>query len=120
MRSPLLAVSLFVLMSGPVLAQDKALPDPGPPPEVEPSELPPKVLDSDARIEPMVTITTDESGQITEEYSQNGTVYMVKVTPKNGVTYYLFDNDGDGSLETRWTETQGLIKPVYYKIKEWK
>jgi len=99
-------------------ADPAALPDPGPPPEEAP--IPPKRQDSGSRAAPTVTITTEEDGQITEEYRLNGSVYMVKVTPKNGIAYYLFDGDGDGSLETKWTEVQGVVKPVYYKIKEWK
>jgi len=116
-----LPLALLLLATAGVRAQDQALPDPGPPPDA-PADvpLPPKELDSSARLEPTVTISTDESGQVIEEYRVQGAVYMVKVTPTTGVPYYLFDSDGDGSLETRWTEVQGVVDPVYYPIKEWK
>ncbi|MEW5009913.1 MAG: DUF2782 domain-containing protein, partial [Cycloclasticus sp.] len=35
------------------------------------------------------------------EYSVNGRVYMVKISPANAPAYYLVDSDGDGDLETR-------------------
>ncbi len=78
--------------------------------------LPPKVQDE--QIEPTVTIR-DEEGKRIEEYSRNGVVYMVKVTPEKGVPYYYIDSDGDGNLETSPTHDLEQVKPVYWKIKEW-
>ena len=56
-----------------------------------------------------------------EEYSFNGQVYMVKITPRGGVPYYYIDTDGDGKLELD-VDKQALnpVQPVYWKIKEWK
>lgn len=93
------------------------------PPEIPPAEayedvpIPPKVQDE--QIEPTVTIR-EEEGERIEEYSYNGRVYMVKVTPSVGPPYYFIDSDGDGNLETAPTN-EGLdpVKPVYWKIKEW-
>lgn len=91
------------------------------PPEIPPEDaaeqpLPPKVQDE--QVEPTVTIR-DEEGKRIEEYSRNGQVYMVKVTPENGVPYYYIDSDGDGRLETSPTKDLEQVKPVYWKVKEW-
>lgn len=55
----------------------------------------------------------DESVQ---EYWRGGQVYMVVVTPKNGVPYsYMLDPQG------RWVDEHGQrpVRPVMYKILEW-
>lgn len=38
---------------------------------------------------------------VIEEYSINGRVRYVKITPSSGSPYYMVDTDGDGVLETR-------------------
>jgi hypothetical protein len=86
----------------------------------EPKEdvpIPPKVQQE--QIEPTVRIIEEEERTI-EEYTSNGTVYMVKITPKKGVPYYYIDTDGDGKLELDPSQ-QALnpVQPVYWKIKEW-
>ena len=93
------------------------------PPEIPPAgsyeepPIPPKVQEE--QIEPEVTIR-EEEGQRVEEYSYNGRVYMVKITPVGGIAYYYIDTDGDGRLETT-PGPDGLepVRPVYWKIKEW-
>ncbi len=81
--------------------------------------LPPKARTSQEMV-PAVRITTDDEGRIIEEYSTNGSIYMVKVTPKVGPPYYLIDEDGDGEMETRNFESDNGIKPVHWKLLEWK
>lgn len=83
-----------------------------------PPPLPPKKVPTDDLSIPTVTIRR-EAGQIVEEYRLNGALTMIRVTPKRGLVYYLIDTTGDGDLETKWYETEGGIKPVYYKIFEW-
>ena len=115
------ALGLAVLLPGLALAQEPADNPLERPPEI-PSEniaeqpLPPKVQDE--QLEPVVTIR-DEEGKRIEEYSRNGQVYMVKVTPENGVPYYYIDSDGDGRLETAPTKDLEQVRPVYWKVKEW-
>ena len=71
-------------------------------------------------IEPTVTIREEEGRRI-EEYRLNGQVYMVKVTPEGGITYYYVDADGDGRLELDIDQRAlNPVQPVYWKIKEWK
>ena len=91
------------------------------PPEIPPIDapekpLPPKVQDE--QLEPTVTIREEEN-QTVEEYRYNGVVYMVKVTPKVGIPYYLVDSDGDGNLETTPDKGIAPVQPVHWKIKEW-
>jgi len=91
------------------------------PPEIPPIDapeqpLPPKVQDE--QIEPTVTIREEDEQRI-EEYSLNGQVYMVKITPKVGVPYYYIDTDGDGNLETAPSKGLEPVHPVYWKVKEW-
>ncbi|MEM9530827.1 MAG: DUF2782 domain-containing protein [Pseudomonadota bacterium] len=80
--------------------------------------IPPKARSSDELL-PAVRITTGDDGQIVEEYSVNGRVYMVKVTPTKGPAYYLFDVDGDGELDARDFESDNGLRPVNWKILEW-
>ncbi|MBT8039564.1 MAG: DUF2782 domain-containing protein [Xanthomonadales bacterium] len=79
--------------------------------------IPPKIQEE--QIEPTVRIIDEEDRRI-EEYSRNGQVYMVKVTPAKGPAYYYIDTNGDGKLELD-PDQQALnpVQPVYWKIKEW-
>lgn len=118
---PILTLSLLFAL--PANAQETAQSNSNPTPEPidvpPPPPLPPKALPADDLSIPTVTIRR-EDGQIVEEYRINGALTMVKVTPKRGPVYYLMDTTGDGDLETKWYENEGGIKPVYYKIFEWK
>lgn len=68
----------------------------------EPPDLPDPVQSGEA-IEPEVTIIQREDSRI-EEYRVNGQLYMVKVMPNVGPSYYLLDRDGDGHLESNLNE----------------
>ena len=112
------ATSLIFALT-PVMAQEDLEKPPKIPQTVVPQEpLPPKVQDE--QLEPTVTIREEEDRRI-EEYRLNGRIYMIKVTPKNGVPFYYIDTDGDGQLELDMDQ-QALnpVQPVHWKIKEWK
>ncbi len=96
--------------------QDTNNNDPAAPPPIPP--IPPKVTGEE--IEPSVVITEREGERI-EEYSQNGRVYMVKITPIKGPAYYYMDEDGDGQLELSESDRvkNGPVRPVFWKLKEW-
>ena len=80
-------------------------------------ELPPKIAGPDAPA-PQVTIRTDaDSGDVVEEYRQNGVVYMVRVRPQRGPAYLLLDTNGDGRLDA--TDGEGPVRPVYWTLYEW-
>lgn len=124
-----LALVLILLIASGAAAQDDdsgedpAAPPPLPPPSANAAEndgidIPPKVQDE--QLEPEVRIHEDEEGNLVEEYRQDGRVYMVKVTPKDGPPYYYFDDDGDGQLELRESDAAAWpVKPIYWKVKEW-
>jgi len=108
-------VMLFV--PAPLAAQeDLEKPPEIPPIDAQEQPLPPKVQDE--QVEPTVTIREAEEGRV-EEYSLNGQVYMVKITPKVGPPYYYIDTDGDGNLETSPSKGLEPVRPVYWKVKEW-
>ena len=114
-----LAAALLLTGLAPVQAQeDLEKPPPIPPEDAQDVPIPPKVPQE--QIEPTVTIREEEE-RLIEEYSFNGQVYMVKITPRGGVPYYYIDTDGDGKLELD-VDKQALnpVQPVYWKIKEWK
>ncbi|HIF50653.1 MAG TPA: DUF2782 domain-containing protein [Thiotrichaceae bacterium] len=68
-------------------------------PVPEPPELP-DPLETGENIEPVITIIHKDDAVI-EEYSVNGVVYMVKITPVVGPSYYMVDDNGDGNLTSR-------------------
>lgn len=89
--------------------KDLAAPPPIPP-------IQPKIVDEEP--EPSVLISERE-GERVEEYSRDGRVYMVKITPANGLPYYYMDEDGDGQLEIQDSNGEGAVRPIFWKVKEW-
>lgn len=78
-------------------------PIPEPPP-------PPRSLDDP--LEPQVTITKRGEDKV-EEFRMNGKLYKIKVTPPNGVPYYLVDQRGDGSFARQDIQDSGLRVPMW-------
>jgi|AP95_1055475.scaffolds.fasta_scaffold162597_1 hypothetical protein len=108
----LIATSLLSCCLAMAQPETSIEPDPAAPPPI-----PPKVPGEE--FEPSVVITERE-GQRIEEYSQNGRVYMIKITPVKGPAYYYLDEDGDGDLELRESDKKlNPVQPVYWKLKEW-
>lgn len=68
-------------------------------PVPEPPEIPAPVK-SGQTLEPEVTIV-QKKGKTLEEYRIHGQLYMVKVTPAVGPSYYLIDKNGDGTMDVR-------------------
>ena len=82
-----------------------------------PPPIPPKLTEE--QVEPSVIIRKEED-RLIEEYSLNGQVYMVKVTPDKGIPYYYLDEDGDGQLELQpGDDALNPVRPAFWKIKEW-
>ncbi|MFA5371888.1 MAG: DUF2782 domain-containing protein [Sideroxydans sp.] len=75
----------------------------------ETTPIPPSVSD-DTAAQPEVTIS-QEAGQKVEEYRANGKLYMIKITPKHGVPYYLLDERGDGKFARQESLDSGLRVP---------
>jgi Protein of unknown function (DUF2782) len=105
---------LVTLIALPALAQTNKLPAnlqtiPEPPP------LPAGTVDAD--LEPEITII-QRGGDKVEEYRASGKLYMIKVTPAHGVSYYLVDEHGDGVMTRKDTLTSGTRPPMWV-VKRW-
>jgi hypothetical protein len=101
---------LLVVATG--RAQDARPPDLEPLPE--PPAPPAGVADEDVG-EPEVTI--QQRGEDTyEEFRLNGQLYMIRVTPRNGVPYYLVDPAGTGNF-ARQDGLGADIRPPMWVIK---
>jgi len=91
-RTPaLFAVLAFLAASAVAQTQTNLQPLPAVPPP------PPDMAPFDAALEPQVTITKRE-GDTVEEHRINGKLYRVKVTPADGIPYWLIDRQGDGNF----------------------
>ena len=100
--------ALLLILSSVALAETPAVTVPPPP----------AVINDQEGIEPEVTIIPGEDKTI-EEYSINGQVYMIKVTPKKGPPYYLIDTDGDGSLDSSPSEIEPKLLVPSWILFRW-
>ncbi len=67
---------------------------------------------------PEVTIRRRGGQGVIEEYRAGGVLYMIKVNPGKGVSYYLVDTDGDGNLETRYNDlASGMLIPAWVLLR---
>ncbi len=95
----LLVAGLMVFSFNAFAALVKDLPE-----GLEPIEeaLPPPVMDNEknpikkGEEEPEITVI-QQGEDIVEEYRIGGQLYMQKVTPKNGIPYYMHREDVNGS-----------------------
>lgn len=72
---------------------------------------PPPPMDTDEAVdEPQVTIIKETELTI-EEFRANGRLYMIKITPKHGVPYYLVDDRGDGKFARQESLDSGFRVP---------
>jgi hypothetical protein len=99
----------FLLLSGLSLS---AFAQPPVPSDLEPLPPPPAFDAQEDLGEPEVTITT-EKDQTVEEFRANGKLYMIKITPKHGVPYYLVDDRGDGKFTRQESLDSGLRVPQW-------
>lgn len=104
---------MLLVCAAPALAQGAA--DRQPLPAVPPP--PPEMVPFDAALEPQVTIKKRD-GDTIEEFRAEGRLYMIKVTPANGVPYYLIDNQGDGNFMRMETLESGIRVPQWI-IHSW-
>ena len=78
---------------------------------------PPPDFSLDPALEPQITILKRGTDTV-EEYSIAGKVYMIKVTPATGPSYYLIDEKGDGKMARQETLDSG-IRPPMWVIFSW-
>ncbi|RRN79463.1 DUF2782 domain-containing protein [Pseudoxanthomonas sp. SGD-10] len=57
-----------------------------------------------------------ENGDRVDEYRVAGQLRMVRITPVRGPAYYLYDRDGDGTLDRDDAED---LPQVYWKLFSW-
>ena len=88
-----------------------------PPPPAEYTPPPPTGL-ADEDLEPEVKIIKRNDAVI-HEYRINGRLYMVRVEPRVGPPYYLYDRDGNGSLESRMLPMEPAPVVPNWKIHSW-
>lgn len=99
---------LILACAGASLALAQELPK-----DLEPlPEAPPSVDGEGAADEPQVTIIKRGEDTV-EEYRVNGRLYMIKVTPKHGVPYYLVDQRGNGQFARMDALDSGLVVPMW-------
>ena len=101
---------LFLLLFG---AAASALAQQQRPPKLEPlPEPPPPPLIRDGADEPRIRIAPQEGDRV-EEVRDGGRVVMIKVTPPNGIPYYLLDATGNGHWTRRETLDTGNRVPMW-------
>lgn len=83
----------------------------------EPPELPMPVQSGEA-LEPDITIIRKGKKTI-QEYRKNGQLYMVKIIPVVGPSYYLIDTDGDGNMDVRGSDLDKGTNINQWKLFEW-
>ncbi|MDD5240880.1 MAG: DUF2782 domain-containing protein [Sulfuricella sp.] len=106
---------LLIALTLPVYAEDaKPLPkDLQPIPEPPPA---PAGMELDPAFEPQVTIIKRGTDTV-EEYRIGGKLYMLKVTPPHGVSYYLVDPRGDGQFSRQDNLDSGVRVPQWVLMR---
>lgn len=66
-----------------------------------------------------IKIIGHDDGRI-EEFRIAGRLYMIKITPRYGVPYYLIDSNGDGGLDTRKTEVDEHLMIPSWTLLRWR
>lgn len=59
-------------------------------------------------------VRTMDNGDVVTEYRVAGQLRVLKVQPRRGPAYYLYDRNGDGRVD----EERGT-SPIYFKLFEW-
>lgn len=73
-------------------------------------------VQNDPALEPQITIIKRGTEQV-EEYRIKGRLYMVKVTPSHGKSYYLIDHKGDGQFSRQDHLDSGVRVPQWVLFK---
>lgn len=102
-------ILLLTLSLLPLLAQAADKPELEPLPEPPPA---PSGYEPDPALEPQITIIKKGEDTV-EEYRIGGELYMMKVTPPHGVSYYLLKEQKDGG----WARMDGPTDHI--AIPQW-
>jgi hypothetical protein len=82
-------------------------------PQLEPLPYippPPGMVDQD--MEPQITITQKGEDKV-EEFRIKGRLYLIKVTPSHGKSYYLVDTRGDGLMRRYDDLSPNFMVPMW-------
>ncbi len=79
---------------------------------------PPLPVQSGETLEPDITIVR-RGNDIMHEYRVGGRLYMIKVVPDIGPSYYFLDSNGDGTLDSRRSDMSQDGHVNLWKIFEW-
>ncbi|CAK0765288.1 conserved hypothetical protein [Gammaproteobacteria bacterium] len=109
MKTSFLAVPLFILIILPLTSYSTESAPPAPVLTESGENIETTIPSPEKLPEPEVTIVGHGEERI-EEYRMGGHLYMIKVTPRIGPSYYLVDTDGDGNFETR----QASLEPNFF------
>jgi hypothetical protein len=82
-----------------------------------PDVPPPPDFSLDTALEPQIVIIKRGTDTI-EEHRVAGKLFMLKVTPASGASYYLIDEKGDGKMTRQETLDSG-IRPPMWVIHSW-
>jgi len=84
------------------------------PPRLEPlpEPPPPPGIRDPVGDEPRIRIAPRDGDRV-EELRQNGRVIMLKITPSNGIPYYLIDTTGSGNWMRRDSLDDGVRVPMW-------
>lgn len=107
---------LLVLLPAPGYSADSARP-----PDLVPLDDQPDIpapIESGETMQPDVTIIK-RGKETVEEYRVNNRLYMVKITPAIGPSYYMMDTDGNGTLDQRQGTMQEGMKIPQWVLFNW-
>lgn len=111
-RPWLLATALVGIATGGAVTAADDEPNVVPPP-------PPEALTQGEPVEPRVTITRREDGAVVKEYRAGGRVYAMRIEPRLGPAYYLYDVNGDGLLEARYDALREIPNTIQWRLFSW-
>ena len=82
-----------------------------------PPELPPPIQ-SGEEMQPDITIIKKGDDTI-QEFRRNGQLYMVKVNPAVGPSYYMLDKNGDGVMDVKKNDLDKNLNINQWLLFEW-
>lgn len=105
----LIFLMLLITFATPATAQEQELP---PPPELPELQIEPPETEDPFLEEPLVIIRKRGEEKI-EEYRIDGRTHVIKVTPRIGFPYYLYDDTGDASYSNDGVLDDGVRPPMW-------
>ena len=111
----LISLVLLLSLAAPAAAQSTQpsnLQEAPPPPELPELALESPNAEDPLLEEPQVVIKKRGEDRI-EEYSLNGRIYVIKITPRIGFPYYLIDDTGDGTYIRDGVLEDGIRPPMW-------